>query len=262
MALALPPLPVRVAAPPATNGTLVARIDLTDAVARFVVEPDDAVPPFRAGQYFAIGLEVDGRLIQRPYSTASAPGAGRRLEFLVRRVPGGELTPRLWSLAPGARLRIGRPKGLFALDRDDDRTLMLVSTGTGLAPFVSMIGELRDRPHRPTTIVVHGVALQRELAYRDLLDGCARSDEVRYRPVVSRPSAPDNADWRGLSGHIDQTLPGLLQAERVDPEGTVAYLCGNPGMIARVVGVLRDAGLAPEAIRREEYWSPIRTVRE
>jgi ferredoxin-NADP reductase len=96
--LAAPAIPARSGAAPARpvpNATLVAREDLTLAVARFVVRPDEGPLPFRPGQYLSLGLDVGERLLHRPYSTASPVGS-RDLEFLVRLVVGGELTPRLW----------------------------------------------------------------------------------------------------------------------------------------------------------------------
>jgi ferredoxin-NADP reductase len=120
------------------NATLVDRIDLTPSVARFVVPPDGGVPPFSPGQYFALGLEVEGALLQRPYSTASPAGETDVVEFLIRRVGTGTFTPHLWGMTPGGRVWLGPPKGLFTLRPGDERTHLFVSTGTGLAPFISM----------------------------------------------------------------------------------------------------------------------------
>ena len=244
------------------NATLTGRIDLTDAVARFRVRPDHGVPPFRAGQYFALGLPVGDRLLQRPYSTASLPASSEDLEFLIRLVPNGVLTPRLWALGPGARLILGRPKGLFCLEPDDDRTHLLISTGTGLAPFIAMIGELAGRPSPPPTIVLHGAARQDELAYRAWLETMAGSSVHRlaYLPAVSRPRELVNAGWGGAVGRLDGVLRqrwsrlGLVAGE------TVAYLCGSPGMVDAMTSLLRDIGLPEVNIRHETYWSPIRTV--
>ena len=89
------------------NATLIRRVDLTPSVARFVVRRDGPAALHVAGQYLALGIWADGRPLQRPYSTASPPTATDELEFLIRRVPHGALTPRLWELPAGARLRVG-----------------------------------------------------------------------------------------------------------------------------------------------------------
>ena len=130
------------------SATLAEQIDLTDVVARFVVEPDDGPDPFEPGQYITLGLLDGDRLLQRPYSTASPKGSRSHHEFLIRRVPGGTLTPLLWTVPVGGRVRIGRPKGKFVLTPGDERTHLFVATGTGLAPFVSMLRTLLESPVR------------------------------------------------------------------------------------------------------------------
>ena len=142
-----------------------------------------------------------------------------------------------------------------------------MATGTGLAPFVSMLETLVDRTNgRPTdrpglasprAVVVHGVSHVAELAYRDRLERLARDDRVvRYRPVVSRPTHPDNADWTGLTGRLVPHLEEMCEARAVDPAASVAYLCGNPEMIASAERALVAGGFAPDAIVSEHYWPP------
>ena len=252
----MPVRPVGTMRVPGLNASLVDRAALTASIARFVVRPDDGVPAFEPGQYFAVGLVVDGRLLQRPYSTASPKGTDQELEFLVRLVPAGAFTPRLWRLAAGDRLRIGPPKGLFTLRPDDTRTHLLISTGTGLAPFLAMTAALRSQPKPPRSIVVHGVSQVDELAYRDRLEGWAQAgDAVRYVPAVSRPDDQVNLGWTGIGGRIDAALGRICDRHRIDPINTIAYLCGNPGMIASVSRVLAGRGFAPEAVISEHYWT-------
>ena len=249
------------------NAALAARIDLTPTIARFVVRPDDEVGAFEPGQYFALGLSVDGRLLQRPYSTSSARDTRTELEFLVRLVPGGAFTPRLWALRVGERLRIGRAKGLFTLRRGDPRTHLFVATGTGLAPFLSMVeslirddGEGSARPGGPVTaspraIVIHGVSHVAELAYRDRLERLAADvGGVHYVPVVSRPTDPANAGWTGVTGRLDVGLGRIFDRHRLEPTTSVAYLCGNPEMIATAERILAARGFDRDAIVSEQYW--------
>jgi ferredoxin/flavodoxin---NADP+ reductase len=247
---AAPPQPTAASLVP--NASIVAREDLTPAIARFVIRPDEGSIPFRPGQYLTLGLEVGGRLVQRPYSTASSVGS-RDLEFLVRLVAGGELTPHLWQLAVGDRLRVGRPKGVFTLIDGDPRTHLFVATGTGIAPFISMLDALRSRWGAPRAIVLHGVAHVGELAYRKRLSNDAASGLV-YLPVVSRADGPGTDAWTGATGHVDGVIGALFRDQVVDADETVAYLCGNPGMLVTVGRVLADARVPPEAIRSEQYW--------
>jgi ferredoxin-NADP reductase len=245
------------------NATIIARIDLTETVARFKLRPDAGALPFEPGQYFALGLMLDGGVVQRPYSTASAAGSGRDLEFLVRLVEGGTFTPRLWALPVGARLRIGRAKGLFKLRPGDPRAHLFVATGTGIAPLVSMletlVGDDLAAPYTdagaPRAVVVHGVARAGELAYRDRLERMAGGPaRIRYSPLISRPTHPDNAGWTGLTGRIDARLDELCDTHGLAPAQSVAYLCGNPGVIAATELILARRGFARDAIVSEQYW--------
>lgn len=248
------PRPLRTAE---ANAVLVDRRDLTPSMAIFRVRPDAPVPAFEPGQYFALGITVEGRLIQRPYSTSSAAGTTGELEFLIRLVPGATFTPLLWALPCGSRIRLGPPKGLFRLERDDPRTHLFVATGTGLAPFVSMVRTSLMRARSPRAIVVHGVSRMPELAYRESL---GRWDQehgnVAYRPVLSRPPTVGDGEWHGHLGRLDATLGPICDELEVDPADTVAYVCGNPAMITAVEALLRERGLPATAIRSEGYWLP------
>jgi len=235
------------------NATLLGRTDVTDAIAAMRLRPDEPIP-FAAGQYLSLGLHREGRLIQRPYSPASAPG-DPEIELLIRRVQGGELTPHLWGLAPGDRVHLGRAKGLFRLDPGDTRDHLFVATGTGIAPMVAMIGELLARPQAPAIALFHGVAHRRELAFADRLRGwAARTDRLRYLPAVSRPDHVENREWAGWAGRLTHLLPDLLREISCAPQRTVAYLCGNPAVVSGVRDDLRSRGVADDAIRHEEYW--------
>jgi ferredoxin-NADP reductase len=249
-------LPVRPKPALLPNATLIERDDLTPDVARMVVRPDGPIPSFAAGQYFSLGLTIDDRPILRPYSTASAPGALAGLEFLVRRVRGGTFTPKLWSLGPGDRLWIGPPKGLFLLKPGDRRTHLLVSAGTGIAPFIAMASQLLGRIDPPQVVMAHGVSYEAELAYRDRLEALAASrPSFVYSPAVSRPDAPENDRWHGRTGRVERTLPGLWTELGLEAVTTVAYLCGNPDMVAAARRTLLELGLPADAIYHENYWA-------
>ena len=104
-------------------------------------------PPSRLGSTCRWGSATGQRLIQRPYSIASPPGHSAELEFFIRRVSGGAFTSLLWAAPIGTRLRVGPPRGLFMLDREDRRDRLFISAGTGLAPFLSMLGAECRSPH-------------------------------------------------------------------------------------------------------------------
>src|SRR5215211_6212314 len=109
---------------PQYNARLVRREDMTESLAYFWVRFDGDPTPFISGQYMTIGVMVDGKIVQRPYSVASPPvvAGSDGYEFYVRLVQGGTFTPVLWELPIGHRMRMIGPKGKFMLLPDDDRT--------------------------------------------------------------------------------------------------------------------------------------------
>jgi len=240
------------------NATLVERQAVSRTVVRLRVRPDGPVPDFIPGQYLTLGVDVDGRPLQRPYSTASARGESYALEFLVRLVDGGALTPRLWRLRVGDRVHLGHPKGLFTTDPTEDRRPVYVATGTGIAPLRSMLEsrltERSDGPAGSRPVIVHGVARAEDLAYRERLGALAYQRRITYVPAVSRPDDPANAGWDGLTGRVASLLPGILAELEADPGVTVAYVCGNPGMTEAATAALTAWGMPDEAVRSEAYW--------
>jgi ferredoxin--NADP+ reductase len=238
------------------NATLVERRHLTVDVASLFVRPDAAGTPYAPGQYATLGLADGDRVVQRPYSMAAPHAVDRTWEFHVRRVRGGALTERLWELPAGARLRLGTPRGRFTQDPLDERSRLFVATGTGIAPFVAMIRDDLAAGRRRRTVVVHGVAHADELGFADLLSGLAadRRSMLHYVPTVSRPEDPRNAGWTGANGRAEAVLAEGWDAFGLDHGGVVAYLCGNPGMVAAAQATLADRGVPPGAIHTESYW--------
>jgi CDP-4-dehydro-6-deoxyglucose reductase len=241
-------LPPRPRSTTASGATLVAREALTPALLHLTIRPDEEALTFRAGQYVQVRL-MDGSP-PRPYSIASRPG-GRDLELVVALVEGGALTPRLFELPLGSRVSLGRPKGLFHLQPGDGREHLLVATGSGIAPLLSMVSELRGRREPPGTTLVHGARTEAELVARSELDRLARSSPwFAYRPTLSRPAGPG---WRGRSGRVVPHLADHLERRHGDPGGLVVYLCGSPAMIVDCERLLLSGGVPAASIRAERF---------
>lgn len=240
------------------NATLVHRVDQTSDLAYMWVRFDGSPTPFAPGQYMTIGVLADGKLIQRPYSVASAPqDAGNGgYELYVRLVPVQRFTTLLWRLPPGHRMRMIGPKGRFLLEPDDDRVHLYVSTGTGIAPFISMMRETlaEGRPRR--TVILNGCSYVDELGYRDLLETWQRDGTypVTYVPTISRPSDPRNAGWTGRTGRAEHVVASVCDDLGLRPDKTVVYICGNPEMILNVEGILMDQGFPEFHVKKELYW--------
>jgi ferredoxin--NADP+ reductase len=240
------------------NASLIRRVDQHESLAYFWVKFDGEPTPFEPGQYMTIGVFIDGKIVQRPYSVASAPSAAgdTGYEMYLRLVQGGTFTPVLWDLPIGHRMRMIGPKGKFMLQPDDDRTHVFVSSGTGNAPFIAMMRQaLADgRPRR--AVFLNGVSHVRDLGYRDLVEGWQANGEypVTYVPTVSRPNDPMNAGWTGRTGRVETIVVPVLEELGLRPDDTVAYLCGNPDMIQTTEATLLEMGFPEDAVHKELYW--------
>jgi ferredoxin-NADP reductase len=254
---------------PQYNAALVARTDETESLGYFVVRFDGDATPFESGQYMTIGVFVEDattptgtRIIQRPYSIASDPAVAGSdgYEMYIRLVHGGLFTPLLWRLPVGHRMRMIGPKGKFTLEPDDDRTHLFISSGTGNAPFVSMMkAMLREgRPRR--AVFLNGVSYAGDLGYRALLEGWERDSRsgggypVQYIPTVSRPSAPANAGWAGRWGRVESIVAPVCDELGLTPDNSIAYICGNPDMILAAEETLVGRGFPEPQVKKELYW--------
>ena len=262
------------------NATLVHRSDLTDELAIVRVRPDAGVPEFKPGQYATLGvlpppgsiqLQKKGlaKLVLRPYSIASSPLDSDAIEFYLARVEGGAFTPQCWTLAEGDRLFIApKPKGKFTLDGvPADRDLVTISTGTGLAPFVSMLRTYRDTGRWRRFVLVHGTRFCRDLGYRGELEALAgKDDTLIYLPTCSREPEPEaQGDWFGLRGRVnvaveERTFEDLVGVP-LSPETCHVFLCGNPAMIDEMTELLAGRGFTPRDrehpdgnLHFEKYW--------
>jgi ferredoxin/flavodoxin---NADP+ reductase len=218
---------------------------------------------FVPGQYATLAVEKDGRPIQRPYSIVSSP-AEDELEFFCELVPEGALTPLLHKLQPGDRLLMRKePKGHFCLDTQKGPTNhLLISTVTGVAPFVSYVRALCrdwkegrfDGSHK--LFLLNGASRPWEFGYREELVAFERElPWFKYVPTVSRPW--DHEDWPGEIGRADDILRKYADHWELDPTNTIAYLCGHPEMIEHSKAILKRRGFVDKgSIKEEIYWVP------
>lgn len=246
------------------NGELIYREDLSRELIIIRVKPDAGVADFLPGQYLAIGLpgsadRVDwanpeaeapapDKIIKRAYSVASPPSEKGYYEFYISLLADGLFTSRLAALKVGDRLFVA-PKvtGTFTLtDVPKDKSLILVSTGTGLAPYISMIKDPVTKDRDIT--IVHGVRKLSDLAYQDEIK---KFSNVKYQPFVSRE---DNVPAWCNKGRVSTYFFDLT------PELGHVFMCGNPSMIEEGEKVLCSRGFivhsrkTPGNLHVEKYW--------
>jgi ferredoxin/flavodoxin---NADP+ reductase len=232
----------------------------TDNYFSFTTTRDDGFR-FDNGQFVMIGLEVpqdDGttKPLMRAYSIASANWE-EQLEFFSIKVQNGPLTSRLQHIAPGDTILIGRkPTGtLLISDLHPGRNLYLLSTGTGLAPWMAVVKDPATYERFDKIIIVHGVRSEPDLAYRDyIVNELPRheflGDEIKtkllYYPAVSR----EDFYWHGRPqrGRITDLLEnGRIAADLglqpLDPKHDRAMICGSPQMLADFRRILDSRGL-------------------
>jgi NAD(P)H-flavin reductase len=190
---------------------------------------------------------------------ASDPGVAGSdgYELYVRLVVGGQFTPLLWGLPLGHRMRMIGPKGKFVLEPDDDRTHLFISSGTGNAPFVSMMKALLREGRPRKAVFLNGVSYAGDLGFRALLEDWQATGgyPVTYIPTVSRPTAPENAGWTGRSGRVEAIVAPVADELGLTPDNTIAYICGNPDMILAAESTLLERGF-PEAQVKKELYGP------
>jgi len=222
---------------------------------------------FVPGQYATLGVEDGGKRIERPYSIASSPSENE-VEFFFELVPEGALTPLLHKMQPGDQLLMRKvSKGRFSLETQNGRTNhLLISTVTGVAPFVSYVRTLHqdwkegryDGRHR--LYLLNGASRPWEFGYLDELRKFAQAVPwFTYVPTVSRPW--DHEDWPGEIGLADDVLRKYADQWGLDSTNTVAYLCGHPEMIEHSKAILKRRGFTDKgAIKEEVYWVPAKST--
>jgi ferredoxin--NADP+ reductase len=266
---------------PQYNATVIGREEINPQLIILRVQPESESVSFVPGQFAVLGLLASepripesfpeegvpnpGKLIRRAYSIASASVERRYLEFYLSLVTSGELTPRLFALRPGSRIHLApRVGGFFTLDRvAPEKAVLLIATGTGLAPYISMLRTMLIHDTKRRFVVLHGARYSWDLGYRAELESLARlRPNLTYIPTITRPG--EDPHFTGQSGRIqsllEQGLVENLSGLLIDPALTDIFLCGNPEMIRKVKSMMVARGFVPDqgkesgTLHVEEYW--------
>ncbi len=254
------------------NATVVKKILIAKGLAVFCVKPDEAIADFIPGQYATLGVfgsaprPVDfppettvflpDKLIKRPYSIASAPTNKEYVEFYLAILPEGDFTSRIELVKEQDRIYMApKMKGTFTLRHVPEGTnLLMVSTGTGLAPYVSMLRTPGIWERYKKITLLHGVRYAHDFAYRDELLNLTKTNDFYYEAIVSRP----DESWAGHKGYVQELLKNHVIV--TDPATDHVLLCGNPGMIKDMSELLVTVGFKehtkrePGNLHIEKYW--------
>tara|TARA_B100001245_G_C22874553_1_gene420577 strand:- start:798 stop:1514 length:717 start_codon:yes stop_codon:yes gene_type:complete len=206
---------------------------------------------FKPGQYATLGSNG----IERAYSIASSPEEPL-LEIFIELVPPpeGQLTPLLWELNEGESVTIRpRAKGIFTMDSKYSNQLM-VSTVTGVAPFVSMLRlYIAQQGAGNTFHIIQGASYYDEFTYKDELEKIASEcpNLLSYTATISRPDEEKNRGWRGDKKRANLIVEDYIQEHNFSTEDTLVYVCGHPGMIEDVKDKLMPKGYT---VKEERFW--------
>lgn len=249
------------------NATISEIISCTDHIRIFRIKPNFPMPKYVSGQFAVIGLPgPSGKWINRAYSIASSPDQ-EYLELYITLIDDGNLTPLLFKLKAGDKIYLGpRFSGDFTLDRiEEDSNIILIGTGTGIAPFISMVRSSFSCSLIYKFAVIHGVRHSPDLGYREeFIHHEKECPNFHYFPIISRPG-DESTSWDGLSGYVQDVIEkGLLEeafGNKINPENTHVFMCGAPAMIEHNVALFKKLGFTEWAknnlsgnIHFEKFW--------
>ncbi|MBS0181456.1 MAG: hypothetical protein JSS39_03590 [Nitrospira sp.] len=208
---------------------------------------EPAAISFKAGQFISFDIPKEGYPypVTRPYSIASPSSTSDRVLLLFNLVPGGPGSTYLFSLREGDPVRFKGPAGSFTLREDPTKQMLFVATGTGIAPFRSMILSYLERDGTRPLMLFWGVRSERDLYYQDEFKDLAdRYPHFSFVMTLSQPGS----EWTGGRGRVSS----LVQERVTSVRDLAVYLCGNGNMIKDVTSYIQAKGLCP--IYREKYY--------
>jgi len=247
-----------------------------------LVPNDGQVPDFQTGQFITIGLPnptENNKMVRRAYSISSHPENRKYIELVIRWVRKpipGRLTTQLFNSKAGDEVSWIKPTGAALSINEklpdgskDERRIVCVGGGTGLAPFVSFAQHLHDVNDKREIIVLHGASYVDELSYRELLTELENESldkgkdkwNFKYRAAISRPQEWFNRSWGGQTGRVEKFLRPTeggkspleeLVGDKITKDNTIFYVCGWQGTIDGCMDFLKPKGFVTQQEKRED----------
>ncbi len=249
-------------------------------VFRFKPKEGGEVPQYKSGQFLTLGAHIpaENKVIRRAYSIASNPENRKYIELYIRWVRKplpGRLTTVLFSAKEGDEIIWLKPTGPFTIEEKkldgepDNRRIVCLGGGTGLAPFLSYAKHLHAVGSKREIVVFHGASYVDELGYREELTRLEEESldrgkdkwNFRYRGTISRPEEWFNRTWSGHKGRVEGFLQSKdgetsplekLVGEKITKDNTVFFICGWQGTIDGCLDVLTPKGFVTERSKRED----------
>ena len=194
---------------------------------------------FNAGQFITLFIEKNGERKPRSYSILNPPSQKKIIDLCIKIVEGGYASEVFDTLSVGNELEVKGPFGHFVYEECETDVWML-SAGTGVVPFYSMLKEFLPKSSRKFTLLF-GVRTQKDLCYNDeFLELAEKYPHFTYKPVLSRE------EWDGLKGHVQDNLPE-------DVSNKIFYLCGLKELVVETKELLVEKGVPADKIKSERY---------
>lgn len=201
---------------------------------------------FLSGQFVSIIYPENGKVVRRAYSIASPPQEQKQIDLCLNLVPGGKVTIWFWNFHEGKRIQVHGPFGKFVHPFEVEQDLVFIATGTGVAPFCSMIRDMLHKGFQRNTWLLFGTRYDRSIPYDEewrLL--ASYYPQFHYIPTVSRPSL----EWRGETVYVQTKIANHLSK----PDGKRVYICGLNQMIQEVQKECLKLGFQREMIHHERF---------
>lgn len=222
---------------------------------------DNGPISFVPGQFITLNIETNeknpntdkNKILHRSYSIANVPSLSNQIEIACAYVEGGVASNLLFNLKPGETVDVSGPFGLFTLKEEKPTRYILVATGTGVAPYRSMINEIKNRLTEHSNLevwVIQGVRTREELLFEE--DFAALNSllpNFTFKACYSQEKTASLFKSYEQLGRVNHVFPEL----NLNPSQDIVYLCGNPNMIDDAFNTLTEMGFDRKSIRREKY---------
>jgi Na+-transporting NADH:ubiquinone oxidoreductase subunit F len=223
-------------------------LNLSVAEVRFFVET--AGFAYQPGQYMIFSVPGRPHAVRRSYSISTPPSDVRHFEVCVRAVAGGYGSNYVHRLRPGDEIPVEGPFGDFVLDEHSGRDIIMIATGTGIAPIKSMMMHLLEQRSRRRLRLFFGLRHESDLFYTDLFRGLkAHYPGFEYRVILSRA---DRDTWSGPRGRVTDLIDEQLTEK--DAANSEVYICGGRPMIESCTDRLYRLGFPQDAVKHERFF--------
>lgn len=225
------------------SGTIKEIQNISKDCRHFKIELDKELE-FKAGQFANVTIQDEGESYTRPYSIASSPKNKKEIEFCIKLVEGGKVTPHIFHKKEGDKMSIKGPFGLLTTEKLEKDKVVLIATGTGIAPLRSIAKDLIEKESTKEITLIYGIRFEEQIPYKEEFKKLEQENpNFKYIQVISKPTE----NWEGRTGHVQDNL------DSIDSQNSQIYMCGLTNMVDAVKEKLNHMGLTNEFIHFEKY---------